>query len=276
MNFFYILFAISHFIYSVASYNINEANITLHLSGAAYCGKDYYNTMKIYEPANEFHMDTIVYDITSDLQGLVGYIANRKTIYVVFRGSSSALNWVEDLEIKKVPYTTFAECNCEIHKGFYHSALAVKDMVVYSVTKLKNMLRYDTIIVTGHSYGAAVAQIIGMEFVNLGLSCQVYNFGQPRIGDDKYAVFVNTKLTNYWRFTHNKDIVPHVPPMSGLDYIHSCGEIYENEYGDLKTCSMNDCEDQTCADQYSLKETNGDDHKVYLQHSLECEANASP
>ena len=137
MNFFYILFAISHFVYSVASYNINEANVTLHLSGAAYCGKEYYNTMKIYEPANEFQMDTTVYDISTDLQGFVGYIANRKTIYVVFRGSSSALNWVEDLEITKVPYTTFAECNCEIHKGFYHSALAVKDMVVYSVTKLK-------------------------------------------------------------------------------------------------------------------------------------------
>lgn len=275
MNFFYILFAISHFVYSVASYNINEANVTLHLSGAAYCGKEYYNTMKIFEPANEFQMDTTVYDISTDLQGFIGYIANRKTIYVVFRGSSSALNWIEDLEIKKVPYTTFSTCNCEIHKGFYNSALAVKDMVIYSVTKLKQMLRYDTIIVTGHSYGAAVAQIIGMELVNLGLSCQVYNFGQPRIGDDKYAAFVNTKLKNYWRFTHNKDIVPHVPPMSGLDYVHSCGEIFENENGALKTCSMTNCEDETCADQYSLKETNGDDHMEYLQHSLECDANAS-
>ena len=274
MNLFCILFAISQFVYSVSSYNINEANITLHLSGSAYCGKENYNTMKLYEPANEFQIDTILHDITTDLQGFVGYIANRKTIYVVFRGSSSPLNWVEDLEIKKVPYTTFATCNCEIHKGFYNSALAVKDMVVYSVMKLNKMLRYDTIIVTGHSYGAAVSQIIGMELINLGILCQVYNFGQPRIGDDKYAAFVNSKLMNYWRFTHNKDIVPHVPPMTGLSYMHSCGEIFENEYGDLTTCSIKNCEDKMCADQYSLKETNGDDHKVYLQHSLDCEANA--
>ena len=82
-------------------------------------------------------------------------------------------------------------------------------------------------------------------------------------------------MKNYWRFTHTKDIVPHVPPMSGLDYIHSCGEIFENINGALKTCSTTNFEDKTCADQYSLKETNGDDHKEYLQHSLECEANAS-
>jgi hypothetical protein len=170
MNLFYLFFTISQFVTSLASYNLNEANVTLHLSGAAYCGKENYNAMKIYEPANDFQMDSILYDITTDLQGFVGYITNRKAIYVVFRGSSSTLNWIEDLEITKVPYATFSSCNCEIHKGFYNSALAVKDAVVYSVTKLKKMLKYDTIIVTGHSYGAAVAQIIGMELVNLGLS----------------------------------------------------------------------------------------------------------
>ena len=73
MDFFYIVFAFSQFVYSVASYNINETNITLHLSGAAYCGKEYYNTMKIYEPVNEFQMDTTIYDISTDLQGFVGF-----------------------------------------------------------------------------------------------------------------------------------------------------------------------------------------------------------
>lgn len=274
MNLLYIFFFISKLFYSAYTYDINEANITLHLSGAAYCGKENYDTMKIYEPASEFQVKKIIYDAKSDLQGFIGYISNRQTIYVVFRGSSSGLNWIEDLEIKKVPYTTFTECNCEIHKGFYNSALDVKDTVISSVREMKQTLRYDTIIITGHSYAGAVSQIIGMEFINIGISCQVYNFGQPRVGDNKYAAFVNQKLSKYWRFTHNKDIVPHVPPMTGLDYVHSCGEIYENEKGDLRTCSMTNCEDPICADQYSLKETNGDDHEIYLQHSLHCEANA--
>ena len=275
LKFYTLLVVMSQFLYGVRSYNMNESNITVRLSGAAYCGKENYNTMKVFEPANEIKVDTILYDIKTDLQGFVGYMVNSKTIYVTFRGSSSGLNWIEDFRIEKIPYTTFPSCNCEIHKGFYDSALSVKDNVIHSVTKLIKILNYNTIIVTGHSYGAAVAQIIGMELLNVGILCQVYNFGQPRIGDDNYSKFVNSKLYDYWRFTHNKDIVPHIPPIYGLNYKHSCGEIFENEKGELTTCSNTDCEDPSCAQQYSLKETNGIDHKTYLNYSLDCDSNAN-
>jgi triacylglycerol lipase len=252
------------------TYDINEANVCVFLSGSAYCNKENYNDMVLSGPANGLEVKSILYDKKSDLQGYIGIIPDRETIYVVFRGSSSGLNWIKDFEIKKVTYDTYSECNCTIHKGFYESALAVRNEVILELQKLLRQYAYK-VIVTAHSYGAAVGQIMAMELYKVKIPVEVYNFGQPRIGDINYATFVNKILTKYWRFTHNKDIVPHVPTIKYIDYYHSCGEIFENENHDLKTCSTTDCEDIHCADQYPLKDTNVDDHLLYLQHPLTCE-----
>jgi hypothetical protein len=96
---------------------------------------------------------------------------------------------------------------------------------------------------------------------------QVYNFGQPRIGDSSYASFVSTTLGGkLFRFVHNRDIVPHVPE---VNYHHSCTEVFENVNGDLKTCSL--CEDPSCSQQYSLVQTNADDHEYYLGYQVDCD-----
>jgi len=52
------------------------------------------------------------------------------------------------------------------------------------------------------------------------------NFGQPRVGTEKYAYFSNEKLVQY-RVVHYKDSVPHVPEMA-LNYKHCRYEIYED------------------------------------------------
>ena len=86
-----------------------------------------------------------------------------------------------------------------------------------------------------------------------------------------YAKFVNKKIAEYYRATHHKDIVPHVPPIEGFGYLHSCREVFEDINGNLNICSEADCEDSKCADQYKLTETNTDDHIYYLGHRLSCE-----
>ena len=67
-------------------------------------------------------------------------------------------------------------------------------------------------------------------------------------------------------------MVPHVPPIDGFGYAHSCGEIFEDTTGILHTCSTTVCEDPKCADQYALYQTNTDDHLYYLGHQVSCEA----
>jgi hypothetical protein len=256
---------------SIDAYNSEQANICEYLSGAAYCGKENYNTMKLAGPASGFVYKDTLYDVKTDLQGYVGYLSSKKTIYVALRGSSSALNWLDDIEVKLVDYTSWPTCGCKVHYGFYRSALGVTNKTIESVSLLKKRFPTYKVIMTGHSYGASTAQLLAMELEKKGINVEIYNYGQPRVGEQKYAGFVNTVINDYWRFTHNKDIVPHVPPTAGFGYLHSCREVFEDENGELHLCSEANCEDPTCANQYSLTQTNTDDHSYYLGRRIDCE-----
>jgi hypothetical protein len=256
---------------TVSSYDPNEALRSVWLSGAAYCDKSKYYSMKVGGPSSGFVVKDILYDAKTDLQGYTGYLSKYQNIYVVIRGSSSVKNWIDDFEVIKVPYNTYPECNCEVHNGFYKSALNVKNATISSVKNLIKQFPSYSVIVTGHSYGASCSQLLAMELEKVGIVTTIYNYGQPRIGDKLYAGFANTVINNYWRFTHNRDIVPHVPPQQ-MDYLHSCREVFEDANGYLNLCSEALCEDPKCADQFALKETNGDDHSIYLKHPVSCDA----
>jgi hypothetical protein len=263
------------FLSGVLPYDSVELNTGVWLSGAAYCGKENYKTMTLGGPATGFVYKETLYDIKTDLQGYIGILPATKSIYVVLRGSSSIMNWLDDFEVKLVPYDSFPECNCNVHYGFYRSALAVGKKTIDTVKTLKIKYPSYSVVVTGHSYGASVGQLLTMELVKNGVKVKLYNYGQPRVGDANYAAFVNTKITEYYRTTHNKDIVPHVPPMEGFGYLHSCREIFEDSTGNLNVCSATNCEDPKCADQFSLVQTNGNDHSYYLGHHLSCEESTS-
>jgi hypothetical protein len=255
----------------VSSYDSVQLNTCVWLSGAAYCGKDKYSSMILKGPASSFVYKDTLYDIKTDLQGYIGILPTTKSIYVVLRGSSSAINWLDNFEVKLVPYTSFPECNCNVHYGFYNSALGVSTKAVSVVKNLMKQYIGYSVVVTGHSYGASCGQLIGMELVKNGIDVKIYDYGQPRVGDSKYAAFVNTKIEEIWRATHNKDTVPHVPPVEGFGYYHSCKEIFEDSTGKLTVCSETNCEDPTCADQYKLAQTNTEDHLYYLGHRVSCE-----
>ena len=268
-----LFFCVSSFLYFANStqFDLEQLNTSVWLSSAAYCGKEKYETMRLSGPATDFVYKDTLYDSKTDLQGFIGIISSTKSIYVVIRGSSSKMNWLDDLEVRKVEYTTYPQCDCKVHNGFYRSALGVSNHTISAVKTLQNIYPTYSVIVTGHSYGASCGQLLAMELERNGIKTKLYNFGQPRVGDNIYAPFVNTIISEYYRITHNKDMVPHVPPTDGFGYYHSCREIFEDVDGKLTMCSETNCEDPTCADQYSLIKTNTDDHLYYLGHRVSCE-----
>ena len=267
----YCIFFLS--LYAIAinafSNNQNQMMIGVWLSSAAYCDPKDYHSMVLGGPGTGFLYKDSIYDPKTDLRGYIGILDKTQSIYVVLRGSSSIMNWVDDAEVRKVPYTTYLdECNkCKVHNGFYRSALGVKSQTVESVKILqKEYPLYET-VVTGHSYGAAVGQLLAMELAKEGIKTKLYNYGQPRTGNSLFADFVNTILDEYYRITHNKDMVPHIPV---LGYVHSCREIFEDADDIVKMCSETNCEDPACANQYHLYQTGVDDHEIYLNHTMSC------
>jgi hypothetical protein len=102
-----------------SSLDLNHLYTGVWLSGAAYCGKENYKNMNIGGSAIGFVYKDTLYDIKTDIQGFIGTLSTDQTIYVVLRGSSSIMNWLDDFEIKLVHYMSYPECDCSVHNGFY-------------------------------------------------------------------------------------------------------------------------------------------------------------
>ncbi len=96
-------------------------------------------------------------------------------------------------------------------------------MLAYDdITKIVAKLLYDNphaqLFVTGHSLGGALAAVYGaMLHYNAETEitdrlAAIYTFGQPRVGDQKFANYANQKLKGHYnRVVYCNDIVPRVP-----------------------------------------------------------------
>ena len=146
MLFSFLMVLLSPFL--VNGYNEDQAYTSVYLSGAAYCGKDRYDTMQLAGPASGFVYKETLYDVKTDIQGYIGYLTSKKTIYVVLRGSSSLLNWLDDIEIRLVDYTTWPSCACKVHNGFYRSVKGITNKTIDVVSLLKKKFPTYSVIMT--------------------------------------------------------------------------------------------------------------------------------
>jgi hypothetical protein len=253
---------------TTAGYDGAQAMRSLYLSSAAYCDPNTYLSRTFVGPTAGFVATNHIADVSTDTQGYVGYLPSDKSIYVVFRGSTDTRNWITNLNALKMGYTTYPECNCQVHKGFYQAEQKVITSVIAAVKALQIVYPSYSVKVAGHSLGAALAQLASMDLMKAGISNTVYDFGQPRTGDKAYAAFAASKVPT-WRVTHNRDQVPHLPFTVQMEFYHVCREEFEDANGKLRTCDTS-CEDATCADQYDFAETNWDDHSIYLGMHVSC------
>lgn len=252
----------------VSSFNLAQANISIWLSAAAYCDRNDYQTRTFQGPTSGFVVTEVIHTMIYDTTGYIGYLPSDSSIYVVFRGTEDVRNWMADLDIFKTEYTSYPDCDCYVADGFYGAEQLVISDIIDQVTQLKAKFPSYSVKVTGHSLGAALALLTAMDLLNSGFDVSLYNFGQPRVGDDDFSAFVKSKLQT-WRVTHAADVVPHVP-FTSFGYYHVCTEIFEDVDGNLKTCDSS-CEDPTCSDQYAFSDTNVDDHLIYLGLPVHCD-----
>jgi hypothetical protein len=131
------------------------------------------------------------------------------------------------------------------------------------------------ILVTGHSLGAAVSVHAAVDIMNkiTGVSSlELYNFGDPRVGDPAFASWVTTILPDgkQFRVTHAADPVPHLPPMH-FGFLHAPHELWYNNNGDASWSDCNDspsAEDPNCSD--STIPIDISDHLLYLGICTDC------
>jgi predicted lipase len=134
-------------------------------------------------------------------------------VVVSYRGTvpTSLKNWIEDLNFAETtPYPKAP--NALVHSGFYNAYLTVQNQTLQSVSELRRFKYLNlystissqhpdfTIMVTGHSLGAAIAEIAALDIkLELGEDVAVYNYGDPRVGNEGFATFYNQKITTNFR-----------------------------------------------------------------------------
>lgn len=242
----------------VKAYDYTFGNYSLYYSESCYCDPDNYMGRNYKAPNAGFVTTFSIYDKQHDTYGFIGYNPNQKAIVVAYRGTSDVANWLSDLNLVK---TSYPYCDgCEVHKGFYDAEQGVITNVLNQVKELKSAYPSYTILVTGHSLGAALATLTAVDILmTISQDVRLFNFGSPRVGNTAFAEWASAKIQDRNRVTHHKDTVPHCPLHER--FTHLSGEYYEpDDKPDVVACVG--YEDPNCSYQWSI--TSVDDHLLYM------------
>jgi len=246
------------------SFDWSLGNTTVWLSAGAYCETNTYMTRTYKGYSAGFVPTFVLDDKDTDTQGYIGYRPSDSAIYVVYRGSTSISDWVNNLDVIT---TDYSKCSgCTVHKGFYKAEQGIIAKITAEVQRLKSKFPSYTVVVTGHSLGAALATLTTLDFIDSGISpLRMAHYGSPRVGNTDFANYASAKIGDRNRNTHHKDMVPHCPMHER--FTHHSGEWYETDEG-LKECSG--LEDESCSYQWHI--TSIDDHMYYLGLHMSCDS----
>jgi len=109
-------------------------------------------------------------------------------------------NWFANIQLLWKDASVYCS-GCKLHSGFYNAFREAFPSILASVTSLHAQYPSYKLVVTGHSLGGALATITATEFRRLGYTTELYTYGAPRIGNNKFSTFVSQSSGNY-RVTH--------------------------------------------------------------------------
>ncbi|KAJ6020817.1 hypothetical protein N7540_006321 [Penicillium herquei] len=178
----------------------------------------------------------------------VSHEAGAERIILAFRGTYSITNTIIDLSAipqAYVPYTGDEEeepqgnsqtkCeNCTVHAGFLKSWINTRSTILPVLSETKLKYPNYSISLVGHSLGGAVAALAGLEMKLKGMEPTVTTFGEPMIGNEEFAKFLDKNFQldehspnthSFRRVTHINDPVP-LLPLQEWGYAPHAGEIF--------------------------------------------------
>lgn len=143
---------------------------------------------------------------TYDVGVSQGFLAKTPDFAVLaFRGSDSYADWRTNLASGAVPLKTSLG-RVRVHKGFKDAYDLIGDVVMADLNA--KIPAHLGVYITGHSFGAAIAQIASAALERDTLAA-CYTFGAPRVGD---LAFDSLVLCPHYRMVNGWDLVSTMPP----------------------------------------------------------------
>ena len=136
------------------------------------------------------------------------YFKTKEYALFAFRGTQELVDWATNLNSEMVQ---FKEGVGIVHAGFYKAFTSVKPIID---TVVKEMNPEKPILICGHSLGGAITNLVAAYLRKSGHSkIMIYTFGSPLVGDTDFTYhFSKVQPIISYRFVHNQDLVPMVPP----------------------------------------------------------------
>ncbi|KAG9078999.1 hypothetical protein FS749_008935 [Ceratobasidium sp. UAMH 11750] len=109
----------------------------------------------------------------------------------------------------------------KVHDGFRNAQANTAPAVLAAVKKIIAERGATKVTTTGHSLGGAIATL-DAAFLKLNLpstiSIKAVTYGQPRVGNQEFANWIDKIIPDFSRITHEHDVIPIVPgkPYSSL------------------------------------------------------------
>lgn len=141
-----------------------------------------------------------------DVAGFLAVDKTNKLLVVSFRGSRSISNWIANINFGLTDATSLCS-GCEAHSGFLESWETVADDLTTNIKSAQSTYSGYTLVLTGHSFGGAVAALGGTALRNGGFTLNL----------------VSKLPVSFWYGTNNQPIVYLRPATSwkwGIGYIH--------------------------------------------------------
>ncbi|KAK0411923.1 hypothetical protein QR680_005919 [Steinernema hermaphroditum] len=216
--------------------------------------------------------------------GLTAVTHTDKAIIVVFRGTDQFTQLIQESLKTIIGAEEFiaggyvSQYFYNAFKSVWHGEGSITGLEEEFLSLRKQFPDYE-VWVTGHSLGGAMASLCAATVVHLGQAnpqkLKLMTFGQPRVGDQKFADAHDALIPFSYRVVHNLDIVPHVPPEFLPDhslfdgYRHHKSEVwYPNKMRVDDSYSVcNEDEGNKCSDGSWLPELSVFDHVHYFQSS---------
>ena len=170
----------------------------------------------------------------NSMQVLLGI---RESQFVIsFRGSSNLQNWKDDFRVPRVPWDDlpydYSRSNRNflcfgnaplVHMGFLTIWTAISDTVLEAMHR--HCPRDATIIVTGHSLGAAIATLASYSIVkHLGNTrkIELWSYGCPLVGNSAFAREHTSVVKRSFRVVNENDLITRMVFTFGNKHVGQC------------------------------------------------------